>query len=484
MAEKQAARTAASITAAIDSPTVAEHLAAEPPRIGETGPLSLKERRALGHRLRERVPRRSHAVWAEPPNRADPVALLESQAATRLSELVPIRYARMQVSPFAFLRGSAIVMAHDLAHTPISGIQTQLCGDAHLANFGVYASPERTLVFDINDFDETLPGPWEWDVKRLATSCYVAGRNNGFPEGACRAAALSAASSYRLHMARFAEMGTLAVWYAHVTADELVNMIANKRTLKRTRKELAKIRHNDSLQAIKKLTEVVEGRRLIAHAPPLITRVPAEQQAEQVHEVFAAYARTMRGAQQVLFERYQLVDVAYKVVGVGSVGTRCFILLLMGRDEDDPLFLQVKQAEASILEACLPKSEFTQQGERVVAGQVLMQAASDIFLGWVRGPQGWDFYVRQLRDMKGSAAIELLSRSELALWASFCGWALARAHARAGDPARIAAYLGSSSAFEQAIALFAEAYANQTERDYLAFRAAIQSGRITAALAG
>jgi uncharacterized protein (DUF2252 family) len=390
----------------------------------------------------------------------------------------------MRVSPFAFLRGSAIVMAYDLAHTPTTGIQTQVCGDCHLSNFGLYASPERTLVFDINDFDETLPGPWEWDVKRLAASAVVAGRTNGFAEADCRAAALAAVTSYRQHMAQFAGMGELAVWYAHITADDLLQVMTTKRTQKKAQRGVATTQHRDSLQALSKLTEVVDGRRRIANAPPLVMRVREDYEEEIIKSFFAAYLQTLRGAQRHLLERFQLVDIARKVVGVGSVGTRCFILLLAGRDEDDPLFLQIKEAQPSVLEAHLPKSTFSQQGERVVAGQELMQAASDICLGWFRDPEGRDFYVRQLRDMKGTVAVETLSPPELKLWTSACGWALARAHARAGDAVQIAAYLGASDRFDQALADFAEAYADQTERDYRAFLTAIQTGRLVAAPAG
>ncbi len=447
-----------------------------------TARLSVEERHARGRALRQKVPRSSHASWAEAPDRPDPMALLESQAPERLPDLVPIRYALMRSSPFAFLRGTAIVMVHDLARTPTTGLYTQLCGDCHVANFGLYASPERTLVFDINDFDETLPGPWEWDVKRLAASCFVAGRSNGFPDADCRDAVLAGVRSYRLHMAQFALMRDLDIWYAHVTAEDLLNMVQTGR--KRAQTQVAKIRQRDSLQALSKLTEVVDGRRIIANDPPLVMRVTSNAQDEQVRALIEAYVQTLRGAQRHLLARYQMIDVARKVVGVGSVGTRCFIVLLTGRDADDPLFLQIKEAQPSVLQAYLPRTEFTHEGQRVVAGQELMQAVSDIFLGWLRGPEGRDYYVRQLRDMKGSAEIEDLLPSGLALWANMCGWALARAHARSGDAVQIAAYLGSSATFEQAIATFAQGYANQTERDYHTFLEAIKLGRIVAATAG
>jgi uncharacterized protein (DUF2252 family) len=447
--------------------------------------LTMEERRARGRARRANVPRSNHAFWTEASDRPDPIALLEKQETTRVPDLVPIRHARMSVSPFAFFRGSAIVMAEDLSHTPTTGIQTQLCGDAHLANFGLYASPERSLLFDVNDFDETLGGPWEWDVKRLAASTYIAGRGNGFPELACHDITLAAVRSYRLHMAEFAEMRNMEVWYSRVVADDLLAMIQNKRTLKRAQKQLGKIRQHGSLQALSQLTEVVDGRRIIANDPPFIMRITAEDQVEPLQRLYKEYLSTLRGVESYLLRGYQIVDFALKVVGVGSVGTRCNIVLLSGRDAEDPLFLQVKEAEASVLEPHVPnKTEFAHHGQRVVVGQQLMQAASDIALGWVRGPAGRDFYVRQLRDMKGSADIETLSPLELEFWTGVCGWALARAHARSGDAVQIAAYLGTSDTFDRAVATFAEAYANQNERDYRAFLSAIKTGRIATAIPG
>jgi len=447
--------------------------------------LTVAERRLRGRALRANVPRSSHARRAEAPNRPDPIALLEQQETTRVPELIPIRHARMRVSPFAFFRGSAIVMAGDLAHTPATGIQAQLCGDAHLANFGVYASPERSLLFDVNDFDETLSGPWEWDVKRLAASAYIAGRDNGFSKAACRAATLAVVRSYRVRMAEFAEMRNMEVWYSRVAADDVIALIESKRTLKRAQKQLGKIRQHGSLQAYSQLTEVANGRRVIASNPPFIMRITAEEELEPLNRLYKEYLGTLRGVEGYLLAGYQIQDFALKVVGVGSVGTRCYIMLLSGRDADDPLFLQVKEAGTSVLEAHVPnKPEFAHHGQRVVVGQQLMQAASDIALGWVRGPAGRDFYVRQLRDMKGSAEIENLSPRELELWAGVCGWALARAHARSGDAVQIAAYLGSSDTFDHAITTFAEAYADQNERDYRAFLAAIKTGRMVAAASG
>jgi len=446
---------------------------------------TLEERRAWGRELRVKTPRSSHALWAEAPNRPDPIALLEAQATTRLPELVPIRHARMRVSPFAFFRGSAIVMAQDLAHTPRTGINTQLCGDAHCANFGAFASPERTLLFDINDLDETYPGPWEWDVKRLAASIFVAGRGSGFTDADNRSATLAAVRSYREHMAEFAQMPTLDVWYTHVTADDLLNLIANKQAKKQAQKQVTKMRQRNSLQAFAKLTEIVDGHPIIVNDPPIVMRVTADTIGAEVRTLFDQYTQSLPSAQRRVLDRFQIADVATKVVGVGSVGTRCFIVLLMGRDDNDPLFLQVKEAEASVLEAHLPGGYYKHQGERVVEGLELMQAASDIFLGWMSGPGGRFFYWRQLHDMKGSVDVENLSAANLALYASICGHALARAHARSsGNAVEIAAYLGMSDRFDQAIASFSQAYANQTERDYQAMVAAIKSGRITAAVSG
>lgn len=445
--------------------------------------LTVEERRARGRERRTKTPRSSHGFWAEPPDRPDPIMLLEAQATTRLPDLIPLRYARMAASPFTFLRGSAAVMAHDLARTPTTGITTQLCGDCHLSNFGAYASPERALLFDINDFDETVLGPWEWDVKRLAASFWVAGRANGFLEAECRSAALALVESYRQHMAEFAEMRTLDIWYSRVTVDEVLASIVDKRTKKRAEKNVSAAQHHDSLQAFSKLTEVVDGHHIIANDPPVVTRVTEEQLGAELRTLFDLYMQSLQGAKRQLLERFKIDDIARKVVGVGSVGTRCFIALLTGRDDDDPLFLQVKEAEASVLKPYLPKGAHQHQGERVVIGQTVMQAASDIFLGWMSGPAGRHFYWRQLRDMKGSVEVEALSATDLEFYASLCGRVLARAHARAGDPVEIAAYLGASDSIVKAIASFAEAYANQTERDHQSLLAAIKSGRIVAATA-
>jgi uncharacterized protein (DUF2252 family) len=443
-----------------------------------TRALTYQQRRELGRASRQRTPRSSHAQWAPAPERSDPVDLLQAQAKGRQPDLVGIRYARMTPSPFTFMRGAAITMAQDLAGTARSGIKAQLCGDCHLLNFGLYASPERTLLFDVNDFDETLPGPWEWDVKRLATSLVVAGRENGFESSDCQRAAREAVRSYRQRMAEYSQMGELEVWYSRVSAEEIVDLISDPKSMKRAKKAMSKARGRDSLQALSRLTRVVDGRRIIVDDPPLLVRVVEEGLRGQIDDILQMYRSTLQDDRRHLLDHYRFVDVARKVVGVGSVGTRDYVVLLEGRDEDDPLFLQVKEAQASVLEPFLPKSAYRNHGHRVVAGQRLMQAASDIFLGWLRGPGGRDFYWRQLRDMKGSVRVERLSPGELVLYAGICGWALARAHARSGDRVQIAAYLGKSERFDEAIADFAKTYADQTERDYAALCAAVKSGRV------
>jgi uncharacterized protein (DUF2252 family) len=458
------------------------------PKLSPGASLDYQQRHERGRDARRLVPRGSHAEWAPMSDRPDPVDLLEAQARDRIPDLVPIRYGRMMASPFAFLRGSAIVMANDLADTPNSGIQAQLCGDAHLLNFGAYASPERTLLFDLNDFDETLPGPWEWDVKRLAASFVVAGRDNGFDAADCRNAARAVTASYRQRMTRFSEMGELEVWYSRIGEEEVRNLLTEARVGKKTTKKLSKnvqkARGRDSLQALSKLTSIVDGRRIIDDDPPLLVRIPeGDELRVQVNAILESYKRTLQEDRRHLLERFRFVDAARKVVGVGSVGTRAYVVLLEGRDRDDPLFLQVKEAGASVLEGHIPSGtheHHEHHGHRVVAGQRLMQAASDIFLGWFRGQEGRDFYWRQLKDMKGSAKVESMSADELVLYAGLCGWALARAHARSGDRVQIAAYLGKSERFDHAVADFAVAYADQTERDHAALLAAVQSGRVAA----
>ncbi len=437
------------------------------------------------------TPRESHAEFH--PGRRDPVELLEQQAATRVPDLVPIRYGRMLVSPFTFYRGAALVMATDLSTTPVSGLTVQACGDAHLANFGGFASPERDLVFDVNDFDETLPGPWEWDVKRLAVSLAVAGRDRGFDDRQCRTTVLASVRSYREAMRSFAQMGELAIWYSRMDGAMLDRWRAqaSAKAVKRFQAGVAKARTKDSLRAFAKLTTRVDGKVQLVSDPPLI--VPLEDllpgaEGDAIRATLRSlvhqYGQTLPHDRRRLLERFELVDFARKVVGVGSVGTRAWVLLLTGRDGQDPLFLQAKEAEPSVLEAFVGKSKFDNHGRRVVEGQRLMQSASDILLGWVRAEgidgQTRDFYIRQLWDAKGSANIEAMSPSTLAIYAEMCGWTLARAHARSGDSIAIAAYLGKGSAFDQAIGEFAEHYADQNELDHQALAEAVKTGRVTA----
>ncbi|MEI5585583.1 MULTISPECIES: DUF2252 domain-containing protein [unclassified Agromyces] len=457
-------------------------------------------RAEAGRAARARVPRSSHAGWSPPSDRTDPVALLEEQAVTRVPELVPIRYARMLVSPFTFYRGAALIMAADLAGTPSSGLEVQVCGDAHLSNFGVFATPERALIFDINDFDETLPGPWEWDVKRLAASFEVAGRHRGFTPAECHRVVLAAVAGYRERMRRAAESGVLEAWYDRLDADRIEEWIRAEREasrvgdkqVKRTTATLAKARTRDSVRAFTKLVEVVDGRMRIRSDPPLIMAVEdldlAPGSGERVEDWMQGMLQEYRSTlplERHPIEEFRYVHLARKVVGVGSVGTRAWIVLLRGRDDADPLILQAKQAEASVLERFLPPSRYANHGERVVRGQRLMQAASDVFLGWQRilAPDGVerDFYLRQLNDWKGSADVEVILPRGAELYARACGETLARAHARAGDRVAIAAYLGGSDRFDRAVAEFAVDYADQNERDYAAFREAVASGRLVAA---
>jgi uncharacterized protein (DUF2252 family) len=449
----------------------------------------------LGRAARKTTPRSSHAEFAPGPRRADPVELLERQAKTRLPELVPIRYGRMLVSPFAFYRGAALIMANDLATTPRSGLTVQSCGDAHLSNFGVFASPERTLVFDINDFDETLPGPWEWDVKRLAASMTIAAQVNGFPDKDQERVVLDTVAEYRQAMSTFAAMNNLDVWYAHLDVDETLARYGSQlrsKQVKRTEKEFAKARTRDSMSAFSKLTHEVDGRPEIVADPPLI--VPLADLAkggerkrllDGLRDLLALYGASLQDDRRVLVQEYELADFARKVVGVGSVGTRAWIALLLGRDGQDPLFLQMKEAEASVLEEVVGPSEFSNHGERVVTGQRLIQASSDIFLGWLHVDSGLDerprdFYGRQLKDWKGSAEIELMVPDGMATYGTLCGWTLARAHARSGDSIAIASYLGNGDTFDRAILEFSQAYADQNERDYSALAAAVKSNKIKA----
>jgi uncharacterized protein (DUF2252 family) len=453
------------------------------------------ERAARGKAARAEVPRSSQAE-IEFPKRRDPVGLLEEQAVSRVPELVPIRYGRMLVSPFAFYRGGALIMAADLSRTPHSGLRTQLCGDTHLSNFGVFGSPERNLVFDINDFDESAPGPWEWDVKRLAASFAIAGRENGFSAKERRAAVLATVGSYREGMAAFADMRNLEVWYSRLSVEQAFAEFSagvDPKRVKRAEADIGKARTKDSMSAFEKLTHIVDGEPRIVSDPPLIVPIDElveasmarEQIMDELRELIRAYRRTLETDRRHLLEQFRFVDLARKVVGVGSVGTRAWIALFLGVDDQDPLFLQVKEAQPSVLEQFAGKSTYSNCGQRVVAGQRVMQATSDIFLGWQRIAKGLDgqqrdFYFRQLKDWKGSAEVEGMLPAGMIAYGRLCGWTLARAHARSGDRIAIAGYLGKSDTFDQAIATFAESYADQNERDYNALKQAVDSGRVKA----
>jgi uncharacterized protein (DUF2252 family) len=456
--------------------------------------LTLTERAGRGKAARAQVPRRSHASWEPAPSRPDPIALLEEQAATRVPELVPIRYGRMLVSPFTFFRGGAYLMASDLSTAPRSGLEVQLCGDAHLSNFGIYLAPDRRLVFSINDFDETLPGPFEWDVKRLVASFAVAARDRGFDAPARRAIATEVGRSYRAAMEQFAQMRNLDIWYARIDVEDLLAQVSTSlspEAQRRAEKNLAKARAKDSLRAFDKLTGIVEGELRIISDPPLIvsvrdvwSEVGAAEAEEMLRKILRSYRETLSGDRRRLLERFRYVDAARKVVGVGSVGARAWIVLLLGRDDRDPLLLQAKEAQSSVLEPFLGATQYANSGQRVVEGQRLMQAASDIMLGWIRvlAPDGVerDFYLRQLWDGKGSAEIEVMEPDVMKAYARLCGWTLAKAHARSGDAVAIASYLGRSDVFDEAMATFAEIYADQNELDYAALQAAVESRRLIA----
>jgi uncharacterized protein (DUF2252 family) len=478
------------------SETPGQRVVAQTPRRSaseELEHLSPSEHAGRGKAARKVVPRYSHAEWEPFPNRPDPVSLLEEQTVARVPELVPIRYGRMLVSPFTFYRGAAYIMASDLAHTPNSGLNVQLCGDAHLSNFGGFASAERHMVFDINDFDETLPGPWEWDVKRLAASFEIAGRNREFSAKQRRTAVLAVVRSYREAMNSFASMRDLDVWYSRLDLEsllpELQQAVGEKRKAA-VERNIAKAHTKDSMKALSKLTHLVDGVPKILSDPPLVVpvaelmpEIEADRLEASIRQTLRRYRASLQNDRRVLVERFRFTDLARKVVGVGSVGTRSWIVLMLGRDECDPLFLQVKEAGASVLEPFVGESDFKNHGERVVEGQRLMQASSDIFLGWVRinGADGVDrdFYVRQLWDWKTSAVLESIVPKSLMAYAQMCGWTLARAHARSGDRTAMAAYLGSSSAFDEALADFSVAYGDQNESDYRAFKAAVDEGRLT-----
>ena len=477
----------------------------------------LDERAEHGRQAREHTPLDSHSGWRPASDRPDPVALLDEQNRTREPDLVPVRHGRMMASPFTFYRGAAAVMAADLEDTPTAGLDAQLCGDAHLSNFGAFASPERRLMFDLNDFDETLPGPFEYDVKRMATSFTIAARNNGFSKADTREATIASVTAYREAMAGFAQMGTMEVWYAHLDEDDIRASVrtavaagehlvakdkkhrkgktgkadrALEKAARNAEKSLQKARSRDSLQALSKLAEQVDGQYRIVSNPPIVVPlrditatygVSADETDQIIRDQFRAYRATLQADRQQLLERFQIVDAARKVVGVGSVGTRAFIVLLQGRDTQDPLFLQIKEATSSVLEKYLPRSRYKQPGERVVQGQRMMQAASDIFLGWTAGAQAdRHLYWRQLRDMKGSAVVEAMIPTGLTLYARICGWTLARAHARSGDPVALAQYLGEGDTFDRSVTDFSARYADQNDQDFQDFVQAVRSGRLQA----
>lgn len=459
--------------------------------------LTAQERATRGRAARSRVPRSSHAEFAPAADRPDPVDVIERQSASRLQDLVPIRYGRMLESPFRFYRGAASIMAADLAATPATGLRAQLCGDAHMLNFRLLASPERHLMFDVNDFDETLPGPWEWDLKRLAASLAIAGRGNGFRTAQRARVVRAAGRSYRAWMERFAGMRTLDVWYSQIDAEQLYATISarlDSRTRRRMSKAMGKARGRDHVQALGKLAHLVDGELRITPDPPLITPlgdflpdVERKHIEEQLRNLIERYAHTLTADRRALLAQYRVVDMARKVVGVGSVGTRCWIVLLLGRDDSDPLLLQAKEAQTSVLADFAGPSDHANQGERVVTGQRLMQATSDMFLGWERAAgfdgRERDFYLRQLRDWKAIPQAELMSPDVMRVFGRVCGATLARAHARSGDRIAIAAYLGRSDSFDRALARFAEAYADQNERDHAALAAAVRAGRVAAASA-
>ncbi len=478
---------------------------------------TLDERAEHGRQAREHTPLDSHSGWRPAADRPDPVAVLDEQNRTREADLVPVRHGRMMASPFTFYRGAAAVMAADLAPTPTAGLDAQLCGDAHLSNFGAFASPERRVLFDLNDFDETLPGPIEFDVKRMAASFTIAARNNGFTAAEAHEATMASVTDYRQAMAGFAQMGTLDVWYAHLDEDQIMSSIratvadaehhhsagkkggkgkehkadrALDKAAKTAEKSFRKAHSRDSLQALSKLAELVDGQYRIVSNPPIVVPlrevsaaygISADETDQIIRDQFRAYRATLQADRRHLLEGFRIIDAARKVVGVGSVGTRAFIVLLEGRDAHDPLFLQIKEATSSVLEKYLPKSRFKEPGERVVQGQRMMQAASDIFLGWTAGTQaGRHLYWRQLRDMKGAAEVDTMRPTGLGYYARMCGWTLARAHARSGDPVALAAYLGDGDTFDRAVADFSTRYADQNEQDFEAFVAAVRSGRLHA----
>src|SRR5271168_2219151 len=452
------------------------------PREGSAvlGP-TIEERMRQGKALRESVPRNSHANWSAPSNRPDPIEMLRKSDRGRLPELLPIRYGRMRQSPFAFFRGSAAVMAWDLSKSPATGIRVQACGDCHAANFGGFASPERQLLFDINDFDETLQAPWEWDLKRLAASVVLASRELGMGRGRCEDAVLTLAQSYRKHMRRYAHMRALEVWYSHMDAEVFVEESKSAAAKKRWEQVEKNARLQTAEHIFPKIADVINGRTRIVDHPPLVYHTrESDVELKYVIEKFHKYRETLPQERRVILDRYHIVDVARKVVGVGSVGTRCGVALLMA-GEHDPMLLQFKEALPSVLEPYAGKSRYANHGERVVTGQRMLQSASDVFLGWTRDEEGHSYYFRQLRDMKMKFDLESMNKSEWLEYVQICGWTLAGAHARTGDAARIGGYMGKNSAFDDAIGEFAVAYADQTERDHAALLKAIRAGQVRAA---
>jgi uncharacterized protein (DUF2252 family) len=449
---------------------------------GATGGIDRADRIGAGRALRKEVPRSSHGDWEPAEDRPDPVAVLEAQGKSRVAELLPIRYGRMAESPFGFFRGAAASMAADLASTPATGIRVQLCGDGHLVNFGGFATPERRLIFDVNDFDETLPGPWEWDLKRLGASFMVGARAKGLSDDMGQTAVLRMALSYADLLAGFATMPTLNAWYWSVDADRtaaIVAKVGDARTQGRFDKAVARAHAHDNLQAVNKLTTIVDGHRRIVDQLPLVGHVPGDDELDRMQELLDGYRASLPDDVAQLVSRFKLVDAARKVVGVGSVGTRCWIALLEGGAADDPLLLQIKEAQASVLEPHVGRSAYRNHARRVVEGQRLMQAASDLFLGWTHDDtSGVDYYWRNLRDMKVSADVNAQPTNTFLAYAELCGVTLARAHARSGDAAAISGYLGKGGAFGKALGRFAVAYADQNARDHAALVEAIQDGRL------
>lgn len=449
-------------------------------REDEISRVTVEDRMAAGKALRENISRSSQANWTPAANRLDPIEVLKGTEKGRLKELLPIRYGRMKESPFGFYRGSAAIMAGDLAGADTTGIRVQACGDCHVSNFGGYASPERRLIFDINDFDETLPAPWEWDVKRLAASLVIARRESGDRERDCRDSARIAARSYRKHMREYARMPALEVWYSYLEAEILIEEAEDKAEKKRWKIIEKKAKKQTPEHIFPQITEYERGRwRILDDPPGAYHPKNFESRGKIVREMYHRYRLTLPEERRVVIDRYHIEDVARVVVGVGSVGTRCGAILLLA-GERDPFFLQIKEAHASVLEPFAAKSLYENHGQRVVTGQRMLQAASDVFLGWTRDDEGHDYYFRQLRDMKMKIDVVALPKEDWTEYIRICGWALARAHARTGDPARMAGYLGKSARFEEAIAKFAAAYADQNERDYGQFLKAIRAGKFSA----